>query len=142
MPALRLLNVMCRLDLSWMNSILILRLPAFLSGLPPASSEPSDASEPFSWWNGSAAVKRQRQRTGRTASRGEGGGDAPPAAEVPSPTSLAARARFLLDGGAPGLAGSSAGDAGCAGWDGEFANGYGFGFEGCLRKAMIAVLGV
>ena len=47
-----------------MNSIFILRLPAFLSGLPPTSSEPSEASEPFSWWNGSGACERQREGHG------------------------------------------------------------------------------
>lgn len=40
MPAFRFENVMCRLDLSWMNSILILRRPVRLSGL----LSPSDSS--------------------------------------------------------------------------------------------------
>lgn len=49
-PAFRFENVMWRLLLSCMNSILILRLPAFLSeGLPASSSSSSPPLSAASW---------------------------------------------------------------------------------------------
>lgn len=49
-PAFRFENVMWRLLLSWMNSILILRLPAFLSaGFAPSSSSSSPPLSTASW---------------------------------------------------------------------------------------------